>query len=120
MLIKEKINIQKYLIGSTANYTLMLFLWVKNLNDALTFLALQVIVIINHYMLVKGISLTLDVTNLHKKKGFKIALFIGGKTILLGIAFYVATYYDSKKIIYLLILYIFQLIILGLSIKKAQ
>ncbi len=122
MLIKEKVNLKLYFLGSFINLGLVSLFWTKSWSDFLIYLGILIASIINHYLLAKGISLVLSSSYRTpvKNRGLKAGLYLGGKTVILGGALFLAATYDKEKTLFLVILYIFQLIILGLSIKKAQ
>jgi hypothetical protein len=120
LLLKERINFLKYSFGTIINLGLVSFFWVHNTQDLIVYSVVLASSIINQYMLVKGLMLALSnpYTEQIEHKGMKVTFYLLGKTIILASAFYYATSHDQSKVFFAVILYIFQLIILGLSIRK--
>lgn len=75
--------------------------------------------VLNHIFLVNSVALAFGAKQQGADRlGFKILAFFLGKTVFLGAGFFWAVHHMGPKVIYGLTLYIFQLIILALSIKK--
>ncbi len=112
MSLTKKINSLLYLIGTSVNFYISIKLMGEQYAQHLALFFLGIV--INHLFLYKGIQRLLDIS----KKSKKTSLYLVAKSIvLMGIFFYV---YQTmpEKILLCTLVYIFQLIILVLSIKK--
>jgi len=114
MPIKNKIHLKRYVLGTILNFGSLFFaLGVKNIDVLLVFM---LCILLNQlFLLIFGIKLL----NIEKFDFFiPTPLLIIFKLLLLGIAFYYGYIKVKNMIIFLVISYIFQLIILTISTKR--
>ncbi len=120
MLIRKKINFQLYFVLSMLNLLICSYANSREFKNFFFLLILFFTTIVNHFFLARGIELVLRPSPTQKNKGFWISFYFLGKTILLAAVLYYLLTYHRDLVFFLIILYIFQLIILVLSIKKAK
>ena len=104
-----------YLFGTLTNYSLATYL--VGLEKWLSVLVFFVGIMANHIFLVKGIAILLDVSD-GPKKSKRTAVYLVAKSMVLIAIFIYILQVMPEKIIICTLVYIFQLIILVLSIKK--
>jgi hypothetical protein len=109
-----KIQYIKYLSGSILILAMIIYFSGTNRNITASLIVL-VGNLLNHLMLYRGGLALLDIAPNNKLRAF---LYFGGKAIILGGALYASYSIAPTLILYSLIQYIFQLIILVLSIKR--
>lgn len=121
MKLQNRISISIYSIGLFLEVFLGGWYWLHK-GDHLIWLAQLIILItLGHYMLFKGIALIMGmVKEEHRKKPpmIKILLYLIGKTVLAAVGILLVARFAASSVYTALILYIFQLIILIISIKK--
>lgn len=114
MQLKNKINLKWYVIGTLVNYCAAIyFLGIENIERVAFFLLL---LLLNQYFLfLFGVTLLRI-----EKLRFAIPPFVLGllKFAFLILAFLYGFKYMEKQVLFLLVYYIFQLIILVISIKR--
>ena len=115
MQIKEKVSLIRYGIGTFISILLIFFIFKINTSINLLTIASA---ITNQFLLFKSIGLVLNQSDNKKGKGFKIGIYFILKTSILVIPFYLIATYYPENVIYAVLIYIFQLLILGLSIKR--
>ena len=120
MLLK-KLNLTRYLLLTTTVLGVFWFILRPSGIELWCYLGLMLSAVINHLLLIIGVSLlvTSDYTSV-EGKGAKIFGCFVGKTVIMALALYVAVQYLGERLMIGAGLYIFQLIILSLSIKKEQ
>ena len=111
-----QINYYKYLIGSILILTVIIYFSGVNRNITASLIVFMG-TLINHLMLYRGGLILLDFAPA-KKKNLKAVLYLGGKSFVLGAALYASYKLAPNLVLYSLVQYIFQLIILFLSIKR--
>lgn len=114
MQIKNKINRKKYLIGTSLNIILISQVFTNpNILVGLVFL---MCVIVNQFLLAIVVS---DLTGVDKNYSIMPTWLAGIlKLLVLLCGFYYAMSSTVEKELFLVLIYIFQLIILVLSIKR--
>jgi hypothetical protein len=114
MELNQKINFQKYLLLTIGNlltgYAFSSENW-QYLGIVVLFSAA------NQILLIKILDMVLN-NNKESKNKFKLIAYFILKSTLLGSAFYILVLYARDQVLLGVILYIFQLIILVLSIKN--
>ena len=118
MYLKERISLLKYSIGTLANASIVSYLGSSNLKQIYFQLFILVSAAINQIMLLLVTKILLDFEDRSKSKNIKVFAMMIGKTLLLGLAFYTASQKIPEKLLSCVLIYIFQLIILTLSIKR--
>lgn len=97
-----------YFVLSLSNFILLVYF--VGLNNAFRLVPFSAGVLINQFFLIKGVS---GMLNSQKRSGLLVLKFL----VLAG-AFVYVFYALPKSLIFCVLSYIFQLIILGLSIKR--
>lgn len=111
MQFTKKINVSKYLIGTILN--LIISLKIIGIDNYKILLIFFLGVIFNHLFLILGV---INMFNTQAKK--RAALYFLGKFVVIVLIMVYAMQNLPKNIILLTIIYIIQLIILVLSIKR--
>ena len=111
-----KINLVKYFIGSILILAMVIFFSGANRNIYAS-LVMFIGTLLNHYMLFQGGQILLGLKTV-KKKNLKAVLYLSGKSFVLAAALFASYSIAPQLILYSLVQYIFQLIILFLSIKR--
>ncbi len=111
-----KINYYKYCIGTIVVFGLVYGFSGENRNILATTVVL-IGSVLNHLMLYRGGILLLGMKHTNNKN-LKALLYFGGKSLILAVALYLSFKIDSRLVLYSVFQYIFQLIILVLSIKR--
>lgn len=117
MEVKNKLNLINYSLGTIINAVIVYLLASETSEEFYLQLSVVICAALNQIMLIKGTLVILD-PNITNKKGLKSSLYIFGKTLILGLSFYIIATNAPHKLLNAVIIYIFQLIILALSIKK--
>ena len=95
------------------------YYWFNSGQGMTWFVILMVSILANHYLLINGLSsIVTTMKSTDKPSVTKILFSLLGKTIILGGAIFMVMRYAKENIYIALLLYIFQLIILFISIKK--
>lgn len=123
MFWAKKINTKTYVIGTAVNAAVaVIFGWPDN-QMIIWMLVVLLGAVINHYSSVYVVSSLIDsqlsTLNAPVSKG-KMAFFLVLKILSLILAFALLVNYARSKVPQGIILYIFQLIILSLSIKNTE
>lgn len=119
MLLKNKFSYLKYIFGTLLNIGFVAAFYWGNLLVIKTSIVVILTSIVNHVFLLKSISMLLSQTSgKAEKQNFKILIYFILKTITLGLGMFIAMKYIPQHMHMAIILYIFQLIILALSIKR--
>ncbi len=118
MHISEKINFKKYFLFSTILLISSFFL-ARNSVEIKVMFSVFMAACLNQYMLVRGVlKLTGEATGQEKTNRFElIALFLG-KIIVLIVALTFGVQIMGKRIIIPLLIYVLQIVVLYLSLKK--
>jgi heme/copper-type cytochrome/quinol oxidase subunit 3 len=117
MSLNEKINSLKYLLATLVNVLIVAYFNRENHFEVKILVTLIVLTVLNQLMLISGVLVIIS-PKMISKRGVKAFIYILGKTIILGFGFYLVMTYAPQKVLHSVFIYIFQLIILGLSIKK--
>lgn len=119
MLLKEKINLPRYLFLST----LLVVGFILGFNISGVFLfwfsTAFVAIVLNHLLLTVLVYYLFKEDRAAGGKKFDLFLIIILKMSVLLLAFYLCVQYIGDKILFVVALYIFQLIILSFSMKIA-
>jgi hypothetical protein len=118
MYLKEKINLMKYSIGTLANALIITFLGSINSNQVKYQLLVLLGASLNQLMLLVAVKMMLSFDNTISRKNIKVFALMILKTFLLGATLYIAGQNVPEKVFACVFIYIFQLIILTLSIKR--
>lgn len=117
MQVKEKINLTKYSIGTVANALIIIFIASSKPEHIYFQLVVLASSVVNQLMLCGALQFILG-NQVVPKKNIKIMGFIIGKSLILLGGFAYATQNMGERVIICVFIYIFQLIILALSIKR--
>lgn len=120
MFWQKKINSKSYVTGTCINLAFALFFGLPELKDVLSLVLMVLCSVGNHIFMVYALNSLIDSQlyvgdAVNKKKLFGS---IVGKTLFLVVGFVCLIKFSPNKVLQALSLYIFQLIILGLSIKN--
>lgn len=114
----RRINNRNYAVGTTINLAFAIYAGLPNYMSAwwLTFLILSAV--LNHYFTVKALSGLVEQKASSAAGGMKILFYMVFKMAFLIAGFACLLIFARDKVPHGLVIYIFQLIILGLSIKN--
>lgn len=114
---KNRVSYPLYFSTFIIGIAVLTWYWLRTSDPIIWLISFVLMIPLNHIMLVDGLS---SLVNYHKVKpnALKMLALLFGKTILLGLAVLCIVRYAPHNIYSTLILYIFQLIILIISIKK--
>ena len=118
MLISERIDLKKYALYSSILIIISIFL-ARNSSELMVMATVFLAAGLNQYMLVRGVSKIADqaVGKEGSSKFDLIVLFIG-KLIVLVVALTLGVQIMAKRIIIPLLIYVLQIVVLYLSLKK--
>lgn len=118
MLISERIDLKKYALYSSILIIISIFL-ARNSSELMVMATVFLAAGLNQYMLVRGVSKIADqaVGKEESSKFDLIVLFIG-KLIVLVVALTLGVQIMAKRIIIPLLIYVLQIVVLYLSLKK--
>jgi hypothetical protein len=121
----EKIDNKKYVIGSIINIGFALYGGRENYVFALSLSYIVIASILNHVFMVTAFvklikAMKNEDTDSSGKRNRKIMVLLIGKVLILISAFVVLLKYAEPVILHGMLCYVFQLIILGLSIKNME
>lgn len=116
----KKINTHYYFFGTFINLGFAAYAGSPKILNIACLVFLVVSAVLNQYFTVKALSGLVDGGNISGRRGAKILFYITFKMAFLISGFAVLMIYAPEKILQGLIVYIFQLIILGLSIKNIE
>lgn len=117
MQIQKKINLKIYLLLTLGSLAISGVFLSTNRTELISQVLVIVGAAINQFLLVYTISLLVSVANGSRHVFLPLFLFII-KILILSATFYFYIERHGDRVIMAMILYIFQLIILGFSIKK--
>ncbi len=121
----EKIDSKKYAIGSLVNIGFAVYAGRENFIYASSLAYIVIASVLNHVFMVIAFTKLIqamrneDVDSANKRNR-KIMLYLVGKVLILISAFVVLLKYAEPVILHGMLCYVFQLIILGLSIKNIE
>jgi hypothetical protein len=120
MFWQKKINSKSYIIGTAINFAFAAYFGLPELKDVLTLSLMVLCSVGNHIFMVYALSSLIESQLYDGNAPNKKKLFgsIVGKTLFLILGFVCLIKYSPNKVLQALSLYIFQLIILALSIKN--
>ncbi|MDA8792247.1 hypothetical protein N9N67_03315 [Bacteriovoracaceae bacterium] len=116
MYILKKINIRNYLFFTLAN-VIVIFMFITPLDAASIFLILLASIILNQLMLIYSVAIILKLVEVSAGNLKAIAMFIL-KAVVVGAGFYIVASKLPHYVLYAIVIYIFQLLILVISIKR--
>lgn len=115
--ISKKVSLKLYFAGLVLVSAVATWYWLGT-EDALMWLGIFLLsMVINHYMLVEGLSMIVH-KGRENPSPIKVLSFILGKTIVLGAGIFLVIRFAPHNIYTMALLYLFQLMILFISIKK--
>ena len=119
MLIAEKINLKKYALFSTILLAFDYFL-ARDMAELKVMLIIFLAACLNQWMLVNGVMQITNVASGKESpdKAYLIMLFIG-KVIVLLVALVFGVQIMGKRIIIPVLIYVLQIVVLYLSMKKS-
>ncbi len=120
MAWSKKINSKNYFIGTTINLGFAIYAGFPNLINVGCILFVVISAVLNHYFTIKALSGLIDGGAATGRRGAKILFYMVFKMAFLVSGFALLMLSAPSKILQGLIVYIFQLIILGLSIKNIE
>ncbi len=121
----EKIDSKKYAIGSLVNIGFAIYAGRENFIYASSLTYIVIASVLNHLFMVIAFTKLIqamkneDIDSANKRNR-KIMLYLVGKVLILISAFVVLLKYAEPVILHGMLCYVFQLIILGLSIKNME
>lgn len=121
----EKIDSKKYAIGSLVNIGFAVYAGRENFIYASSLIYIVIASVLNHLFMVIAFTKLIqamkneDIDSANKRNR-KIMLYLVGKVLILISAFVVLLKYAEPVILHGMLCYVFQLIILGLSIKNME
>jgi hypothetical protein len=120
MAWSKKINSRNYFTGTAINLGFAIYAGVPNLVNIGCLLFVVISAVLNHYFTIKALSGLIDGGIASGRRGAKILFYMVFKMAFLISGFALLMLSAPSKILQGLIVYIFQLIILGLSIKNIE
>lgn len=118
MHVSQKINLKKY-IGFTLIFYFGLCYFFNNFAFFYESSTVLILFIVNHFLFIISFAPLFDQTKeLKAKNAFRFMPLFVAKFFMLGGVFYYLATYSRERIVFYLLMYIFQLIILLLSIKR--
>lgn len=121
----EKIDNKKYAIGSIVNIGFAVYAGRENYVYALSLSYIVIASVLNHIFMVLAFTKLINAlkhedSDSSGKRNRKIMASLMGKVLILISAFVILLKYAEPVILYGMLCYVFQLIILGLSIKNIE
>lgn len=118
MHVSQKINLRKY-IGLTLALYLALSYAFNNFSHFYESGTILILFLINHLLFIISFAPLFDQSKtIQSKNAYRFMPLFVVKFFMLGAIFYYLASYSRERIIFYLLMYIFQLIILFLSIKR--
>lgn len=116
----KRINSKQYAIGSVINAGFAIYAGLPNLWWAWWLVFVVISAVLNHFFTVKALGGLIEAraTQTNAQSNVKLFLYLIFKTLFLAAGFICLMVFAPQKILQGLMIYIFQLIILGLSIKN--
>lgn len=118
MYLKDRINIKRYLFASVFNGLVITGISADSFEENIYLLLVLIGSVLNQLLLVYSVN-SLFIKN-QRVNNFKILCFMVLKSVILGAVFYIAVQKIPHKLLNSVLIYIFQLIILSLSIKRIK
>lgn len=119
MHISEKINLKKYALLSAVLLVVSYFL-ARDINEVKVMLTVFVAACLNQWMLVRGVmSITDHAAGKETMDKTNVILMFIGKVIVLLVALVFGVQIMGKRIIIPVLIYVLQIVVLYLSMKKA-
>lgn len=116
----KRINSLQYAIGTLFNFGFAIYAGLPKASSAWWLCFVVLSAVLNHYFTVLSLSSLVEsrTENINAKNNFKLFWYLILKTLFLASGFICLMIYSPDKVPQGLIIYIFQLIIFGLSIKN--
>ena len=119
MLISEKVDLKKYALLSTILLIVSYFLS-RNIAEIRVMFIVFLAACLNQWMLVRGVtSITDHAAGKAQMNKTNVVLMFIGKVIVLLVALVLGVQIMQKRIIIPVIIYVLQIVVLYLSMKKA-
>ncbi len=118
----KKISTKKYALGTIANLVLAIYVGLPNPATSWWLSFVIISAALNHYFTIKALGGLVETKAQSGSVvgGAKILFYVVFKTLFLVSGFACLLVYSPDKVLQGLLIYIFQLIILGLSIKNME
>jgi hypothetical protein len=114
----KRINSKNYAFGTMVNVGFAIYAGLPDLVSSWWLVFVVLSAVLNHYFTVKALSGLIEKQSANAKNGAKILFYMVFKMTFLISGFACLLVFARNKVLHGLIIYIFQLIILGLSIKN--
>lgn len=119
MSFSKRVYLPFYVTGFVIALGVGGYYWHNSGQEMTWFVILMASIVLNHYLLINGLSSMVTTMKSSEKPSIaKILFSLLGKTLILGGAIFMVMRFAPDNIYIALLLYIFQLIILFISIKK--
>jgi hypothetical protein len=120
MHISEKVDLKKYALFSTVLLAISYFL-ARDMAELQVMLTVFIAACLNQWMLVRGVQKITNVaTGKEEKDNSGLILLFIGKVIVLLVALVFGVQIMGKRIIIPVLIYVLQIVVLYLSMKKTQ
>lgn len=118
MLISERIDLKKYALFSSVLIIISIFL-ARNSSELMVMATVFLAAGLNQYMLVRGVSkIANQAVGKEESSKFDLIVLFIGKLIVLVVALTLGVQIMAKRIIIPLLIYVLQIVVLYLSLKK--
>lgn len=118
MLISERIDLKKYALYSSVLIIISIFL-ARNSSELMVMATVFLAAGLNQYMLVRGVSkIANQAVGKEESSKFDLIVLFIGKLIVLVVALTLGVQIMAKRIIIPLLIYVLQIVVLYLSLKK--
>ena len=118
MLISERIDLKKYALYSSILIIISIFL-ARNSSELMVMATVFLAAGLNQYMLVRGVSkIANQAVGKEESSKFDLIVLFIGKLIVLVVALTLGVQIMAKRIIIPLLIYVLQIVVLYLSLKK--
>jgi hypothetical protein len=114
----NRINTRNYAIGTFINLGFAIYAGLPGILSTIALVFVVVSAVLNHYFTVKALSGLITGLAVSGRRGAKILFYMVFKMAFLVSGFAFLMLYAPNAVLQGLVVYIFQLIILGLSIKN--
>jgi hypothetical protein len=114
----KKINTNYYFLGTAFNAGFAVYAGLPSIKNVACLVFVVTSALLNHYFTIKALSGLIEDGPSTGRRGAKIVFYMIFKMTFLISGFAFLMIYAQEKILQGLLVYIFQLIILGLSIKN--
>ncbi len=118
--LKKTINFKKYLLLALVTITVIEAFFARNSTEALVYFVILIASFLNQIMLIMGLKLVFTMQH-RKPTPFEMGragMLLLGKTVILGIAFYIGILFVRDRIIIALFIYTVQLVNLFISMNR--